>query len=368
MSRVCVVTTTPFIANTYLRPLLLGLASRHELTLALNQRDGYTLDPELAAKMSVVHVPIARRIAPARDLAALAALRRLFAGGRFGVVHSVAPKAGLLGMLAARAAGVPARIHTFQGEVWATARGWRRGLLKSADRMTARCATHALVVSRGEQAFLEREGVLAPGRSTVLGKGSISGVDTARFHPDPRARTAVRHELGIGEADLVVIYLGRLAREKGVLDLTRVVAAMEGAHLVLAGPDEENLKKDVPGSEKRLHFTGYTPFPERYLAAADVACLPSRREGFGVALIEAGACGLPVLASRLYGTQDAVVEGETGLLHQPGDVADIGRKLAVLSADAALRSRLGRAGRARAEADFRQDAMVQALLDFYSRL
>jgi len=365
MSRVCVVTTTAFIANTYLRPLLVGLAARHELTLALNMRDGYTLEPELATNLRVVHVPIARRIAPLRDLAALAALRQLFAGGRFDIAHSIAPKAGLLGMLAARAAGVPKRIHTFQGEIWATAGGARRALLKAADRLTARAATHALVVSRGEQAFLEGEGVLAPGLSTVLANGSISGVDTARFRPDAQTRAAVRRELGLGETELVVIYVGRLARDKGVLDLA---SAASGFHLMLVGPDEEGLTTRISNPDGKIRFIGYSTAPERYLAAADIACLPSHREGFGVALIEAGACGLPVLASRLYGTQDAVVEGETGLLHEPGNVADIGAKLRMVAGDAALRRRLGEAGRARAESQFRQESVVQALLDYYSRL
>jgi glycosyltransferase involved in cell wall biosynthesis len=366
MSRVCVVTTTPFIANTYLRPLLLALAGKHELTLALNLRDGYVLDRALAAKLRLEHVPIARRIAPFADLAALAALRSLFTRNPFDVVHSVAPKAGLLGMLAARSAGVPKRIHTFQGEVWATASGPRRALLKKADRITARSATHALVVSRGEQDFLEKEGVLDPGKSTVLGSGSISGVDTARFRPDPEARAAVRRELGVGEADFLVAYVGRLARDKGVGDLAKAVADMHGTQLALVGPDEESLEDELDAPN--VHFTGLTHTPERYLAAADLACLPSYREGFGVALIEAGACGVPVLASRIYGTSDAVIEGKTGLLHAPGDVADIRAKLTRLGDEPDLRRRLGEAGRQRAEAQFRQDVLVQALLDFYSRL
>jgi glycosyltransferase involved in cell wall biosynthesis len=365
MSRVCLVTTTPFIANTYLRPILLALAARHELTLAINLRDGTPLHPALAQKLRLEHVPIARRIAPVADIAALAALRSLFTRDPFDVVHSVAPKAGLLGMLAARSAGVPKRIHTFQGEVWATAQGARRALLKKADQVTARCATHALVVSRGEQGFLEGEGVLAPGRSTVLCGGSISGVDTARFRPDPGARAAVRRELGIGDAELVLVYLGRLAREKGVLELAQ---AASNHHLVLVGPDEEGLADELEGLGTKVHLVGFTGAPERYLAAADIACLPSHREGFGVALIEAGACGVPVLASRLYGTSDAVIEGKTGLLHVPGDAQDIRAKLDRLAADPALRARLGCAGRVRAEGEFRQELVVGALVEYYAHL
>lgn len=361
VSRVCLVTTTPFIANAFLKPHLLALAARYEVTLATNLRDGYALDAAIAERVRVVHVPMARRISPFRDVAALAALRRLFETGGFRIMHSVAPKAGLLAVMAAFAAGVPVRLHTFQGEVWASRGGPLRALLKAADRIVGRFATHVLVVSRGEQAFLEAQGVLPPKRSTVLGAGSIAGVDAARFRPDPQARFAIRQKLGITETDLVVMYVGRITRDKGVLDLAR--ARLPSMKLVLVGPNEDGLN-----FESDVQLVGYTPMPERYLAAADVVCLPSHREGFGVALIEAGACGIPVLASRLYGTRDAVVEGVTGLFHEAGDVADLERQLAVLAGDAALRTRMGQAGRERAVAEFSQQAAVAALLDYYSRL
>jgi len=370
MSRICLVTTTPFIANAFLKPHLMALAPRYEVTLATNLRDGYALDEAIASRVRVVHVPLVRRISPWRDVAALAALKQLFEGGGFRIMHSVAPKAGLLAIMAAFSVGVPVRVHTFQGEVWASRRGPQRALLKAADRIVGRFATHLLVVSRGEQAFLEGQGVLPPKRSTVLGAGSIAGVDPVRFRPDAQARADVRRELGIGEADLVVMYVGRVTRDKGVLDLARafagVVKRLPSARLILVGPDEEGLTRRLESSSVRL--TGYTATPERYLAAADLVCLPSHREGFGVALIEAGACGVPVLASRLYGTQDAVIEGVTGMFHEAGNVEDLERQLSTLAADAALRSRMGKAGRERAESEFSQQAVVAALLDYYSRL
>jgi len=372
MRKLCLVTTTPFIANALLRPHLLALASRYELTLALNMNDGYALDPRIAAAVQVLHVPIQRRITPLRDLVALRSLIRVLVAGRFDAVHSVAPKAGLLAMMAGVAAHVPVRIHTFQGEVWASRQGLARSILKAIDRVVGRLATHVLVVSRGEQAFLEGQGILLPGRSTVLGAGSIAGVDIDRFRPDDDARNSVRGELGGGDADLLVMYVGRIAEDKGVLDLARAFAAFLAGHpksrLVFVGPDEGRLQGRLERESGRLHFTGYTATPERYLAAADIVCLPSYREGFGVALIEAGACGVPVVAARLYGTRDAVVEGVTGLFHEPRDVQDLERCLGTLADDPELRRRMGRAGRGRVAAQFRQETLVQALLDYYSRL
>src|SRR6185295_7397712 len=138
----------------------------------------------------------------------------------------------------------------------------------------------------GEQTFLEKEGVLAPGRSTVLGAGSISGVDSGRFRPDAQARAAVRRELDVRDGELLVMYVGRLARDKGVVDLARATSALEGLHLALVGPDEDGLKAELDRMTGKISFVGYSTSAERWLAAADIACLPSRREGFGVALIE----------------------------------------------------------------------------------
>lgn len=256
--------------------------------------------------------------------------------------------------------------------MWVTRRGLQRSTLKAADWLVGRLATHALVVSHSEQAFLEQQRVLSKGASTVLGSGSIAGVDCDRFRPDPQARAAVRTELGLSDEHFLIAYVGRIAREKGVTELARAFALLERsiprATLLFVGPDEDRLHASLKTHSQNLRFAGYSTQPERYLASADVACLPSHREGFGLALIEAGACGVPVVAARVYGTQDAVVEGVTGFFHEPGDVEDLRSKLAQLAGDRGLRERMGQAGRARVEAQFAQPFVVGALLDYYARL
>lgn len=374
--KICVVMTSPYIANIFLRRHLVALSDRYDITLAVNTRDRYPLTPELAGLLHVEHIPIERRTSPLRDALALSRIITLLRRLPFKAVHSVAPKAGLLGMLAGWIARTPIRIHTFQGEVWASRRSVSRAVLKTADRLVARLATHVLVVGQAEQRFLEREGVLRAGSSTVLANGSICGVDTARFHPNASARIEVRRELAIPEeASFVIMYLGRLTRDKGVLDLALAFrslhAAIPQSSLVFVGADEDDIHGEIASASGEaaaaVRFVAYNDRPERYMAAADVVCLPSYREGFPITLLEAGACGVPVVASRIYGTRDAVVEGETGLLHEPGSASDLERCLALLAKDAALRKRLGLAGRARVAEHFRPEDLVDALVDFYVR-
>jgi lipopolysaccharide/colanic/teichoic acid biosynthesis glycosyltransferase len=117
----------------------------------------------------------------------------------------------------------------------------------------------------------------------------------------------------------------------------------------------------------RLHFCGYTPVPERYMAASDILCLPSYREGFGSVAIEAAAAGVPAVASRIYGIVDAVIDGTTGLLYEPGDIDGLAERIECL-ADPDRRAVMGAAARRRAVSDFSQDAVTAAVLQTYAGL
>jgi glycosyltransferase involved in cell wall biosynthesis len=140
-----------------------------------------------------------------------------------------------------------------------------------------------------------------------------------------------------------VLYAGRLSAEKGVREL---VAATRGLPLVVAG--DGPLRNEVPGA---LGMVPHDELLRLYDRASVVAC-PSRREGFGVACLEAMASGRPVVASAVGGLRDLVVDGETGLLVPPGDVTALRAALQRLLGDAELRGRLGRAARDRVVAEF----------------
>jgi glycosyltransferase involved in cell wall biosynthesis len=373
MKRVCVVVATLFTARAFLLGHLSALGRRYELSIAANGRDDTAFGD---TRVRLIAVPIERKIAPLSDLRALAKLYAVFKSERFDAVHSVTPKAGLLAMLASRLAGTPVRVHTFTGQVWATKTGAPRTVLKTMDRLLAAAATHVLADSASQLAFLRREGIVAADRGEVLAKGSISGVDPARFRADAAVRAAARAELRIPDAALVYVFVGRLSRDKGVLDLAHafsILAQSEpGPHLLLVGPDEEALASAVyeaaGKAASRIHIVGMTDAPERYMAAGDVFCLPSHREGFGAVVIEAAAAGLPAIGSRIYGVTDAIEEDKTGLLVPPGDVESLAGAMLALARDDGKRHALARAARTRALRDYSSEAVTSALVAFYERV
>jgi glycosyltransferase involved in cell wall biosynthesis len=373
MSKVCVVVATLFTARAFLREHLRELARRYDLTLVANGADA-ELPEDIPLRL--VTAPIERRISPLADLRALLVLYRLFRRERFGAVHSVTPKAGLLSMLAAFAARVPVRTHTFSGQVWATRTGVSRHMLKAVDRILAAAATHVLADSPSQLAFLRQQGILGHGVGEVLGKGSISGVDPLRFKPDPSTRAAVRTELAIGPGAIVFVFVGRLSRDKGVLDLARAFASVAARHpgvqLLLVGPDEDHLADAVHAAAGpaagRLRLVGMTDAPEHYMAAGDVFCLPSYREGFGAVIIEAAAAGLPAIGSCIYGITDAIENGTTGLLVSAGDVDGLSTAMLTLATHEQVRLRLAHAARERALRDFSSSAVTAALISYYERV
>jgi glycosyltransferase involved in cell wall biosynthesis len=323
----------------------------------------------------IENIPLLRPISLWLDFKVLWILFKRFKHANISAVHTVTPKAGLIGIAAGRLAGVPIRIHSFTGQVWVTRKGLMRWVLKTADKLIAKMATDLLVDSPSQQAFLIEQGVLSTKHSVVLGSGSICGVNTDRFCPSASAREAVRNELNTLPNTLVCLYLGRLNRDKGVLDLAtafgNIALAYPNVELWVVGPDESNwfeqmqaLLGDANNQVKRV---GFTQEPERFMQAADLFCLPSYREGFGSSVIEAAACGVPALVSRIYGLTDAVAEGLTGWMHEAGNVQDLTQQLNTLFANSADLASRGQAARRYAETVFAEEAITGAMLQFYKK-
>lgn len=368
--RICFVVSSPMTARAFLTGHLIALSHRRCVDLICHA-DGDAVLESLAGKVEVIPVAIQRKVSPLADLQALLRLYRHFRATRYGVICSVTPKAGLLSLLAAFFSRTPVRIHIFTGQVWVTRSGVKRWLLKTIDKLMAWLATDLLTDSPSQREFLIAEGVVCPEKIRVLAGGSICGVDVERFQARAGVREGVRQELGIPKDAVVVLFLGRMNRDKGVLDLARAFADLavrnQNLWLLAVGPDEDNIQADVAAIcaalSPRTRLIGFTNEPERFMVAADIFALPSYREGFGSSVIEAAACGVPSVCSKIYGLTDAVVDGVTGILHKPADVADIKEKLEQLL-DPTLRERLGQAARERAVNEFSQKRLTDGMLSF----
>lgn len=372
--KICFVASHPTTISVFMGPLIEALlAAGHTVSAVANTREVGLLR-EQGLDVDFIHAPIERRVEPLRDLRALVALVRIFRTGRFDVVHSLTSKVGILATQAACLARVPLRVHCFTGQSWAVRRGWKRTFLKRMDRLTASFATHPLADSPSQMAFLESEGVVRPGKMVVPGHGSISGVDLERFRPDPQMRREMRAEFGLAESDVLILFLARVRRSKGVPELleafSRLSREVSSAHLAVVGPTEEaELKSLFPDQDPRVHrIDDYVRDHERYLLAADIFCLPSHYEGFGSVVIEAAACGVPAVVANVYGLTDAVLDRETGLLHQVRDVSDLTSKLLRLTREPELRASMGKSAHERARTQFSRDEIIRQYLAFYLTL
>ena len=366
---ICFVTAIPMTVEVFLLDVIKDLLGRNDVTVITGTDDPSFLK-RYGLDVRVLPVKIERKIAPIKDITTLWQLFRYFRSLPFDLVHSLTPKAGLLSMMAAMCARIPIRIHTFTGQVWATKNGAKRYLLKSMDRLIVSCATHILADSPSQAAFLVSEGVVKGESILVLGNGSISGVDTERFSMDLKARYDIRERLGINEEDTVFLFLGRLNLEKGLIDLAnafvRLTERYKEIHLIVAGPDEEDMGKRMSSiCKERLHIIGATYEPERFMSASDVFVLPSYREGFGLSIIEAASVGIPAIGSRIYGITDAIVDGETGLLFEPGNVSDLASQMELMINRPDLREKMGLAAKERVKREFSRKMMIDAYMTFY---
>ena len=317
---------------------------------------------------------LVRPIHPWKDVRALLELTRHFRAQAPDLVHTHSGKAGILGRLAARRAGVPLIVHTIHGPSFGDFQGRLPNLLfRSAERFAARHTTHFVSVADAMTTQYLTAGVGRPEQFTRI----FSGFELAPFlaaHNDP----ARRSRLGLAPEDFVVGKIARLCKLKGHEDL--LAAAPELVRrcprmkflLVGDGPWRRRLEARVRESNLAGHFvfTGLLPPAEvaSFVGIMDALVHLSRREGLARALPQALAAGRPIVAYDCDGAREVCREDETGFLVRPGDLGQFSARILQLAGDPALREQLGRTGRGFVRENFSEEKMVADLHALYQRL
>ena len=370
--KICFVATVDTAITSFLANHLRELAKLYELTIITNTSNPALLS-EIGVDANLIQINLSRKISLVTDFYCLIKLVQIFIKNRFASIHSITPKAGLLAMLAARICFIPIRIHTFTGQVWVTEAGFKRSFIKFFDRLLAEMTTHILVDSASQRVFLIDEGVFSLEKALVFGSGSVAGVDLKKFKSNKRLGGEIRKQLGIPKDAFVYLFLGRLVLDKGILDLAEAFSEINdlNSYLVFVGSDESKLSTRIlnicADKIKKIRILGFSKEPYKYLASANVLCLPSYREGFGSVIIEAAAMGVPAIASNIYGITDAIQPNKTGLLHEPRDILGIKMAMESLLHKPLLLNKLKKAAKRRAVDKFDANKVTDHWLKFYSR-
>lgn len=334
-------------------------------------------------------LPVSRRLLSLRHLRTALSLARIVRRGDFDILHLHGIVISTLGRAVAALLRRRAVYHcrgTYyeEGGELLSERIIRR-VWPGIEKILASATGRAFTLNPEDARDLVQRAGIPEERVTCLGVGGC-GIDLTAWDParlPPNTRMATRRGLGIPEDAFVIGFVGRLVREKGILELLEAFARLraEGrdvALLLIGGTwaserdqgtaAELHRRADELGVTDRLAVLDFDPEPMERVAAMDVLALPSYREGFGQVLVEAGALGLPVVASRTRGARHAVIDGRTGLLVPVRDVDALADALRTIIDDPALAERLGAAGAERARGELGRNRVLETVVAEYERL
>ena len=302
----------------------------------------------------MITLPMERKVSLLADLQSLVRLKRILKNLEPDIVHTHTPKAGLLGMMAAKWAGVPIRLHTVAGLPWMESKGISRFILKTMERFTAFCAHRIYPNSKGLYDFLVREKVICKKEKIkLLGNGSSNGIDCKHFNRDAVDEEVVNNICTTAQLKAggwVWIFAGRLVREKGLHELLQAFIEIHALHpndqLWLLG-DEEPERDPLQESDRQLMQThpaikkwGFQKDVRPYMAAADVLVFPSYREGLPNVPLQAGAMECALIVTDINGCNEIVEHDKTGLLVPAKSISALTDAMKKMRADINLKNRM----------------------------
>lgn len=348
---------------------VIGVSSSGKALEEVNKQEG----------IRTIGIDMSRKITPFKDLIALWRFYKLCKKEKPTIVHSHTPKAGIIGMLGARLAGVPIRLHTVAGLPLMETTGGKRKVLDFVEKLTYACANKVYPNSHGLYDFILHHKYTKQVKLQVIAQGSSNGIDTDFFHPDQvsnEKQIQLKDELGIVPTDFVFVFVGRLVGDKGINELIKAFQQLNAssAKLLLVGSMESDLDPLEEGTLKAINnnpkiiSVGYQQDVRPYFAISDALAFPSYREGFPNVVMQAGAMGLPSIVSNINGCNEIIVEGENGTIIPVKNPNELQQAMEKMLMDKPFYEQLKTNARKMIKSRYEQSVVWQALLEEYNSL
>ncbi|WP_392447296.1 glycosyltransferase family 4 protein [Capnocytophaga canis] len=326
-----------------------------------------------------VAIEMSRQITPLQDLKSLWKMWNFLRKEKPEIVHTHTPKAGTIGMLAAKLAGVPHRLHTVAGLPLMEAKGNKRKILNFVEKITYSCATKVYPNSKGLYHIILENNFTTKNKLKVIANGSSNGINTEYFSPESisdQEKQELKKTLNIQPDDFVFIFVGRLVCDKGINELITAFSELRlpDTKLLLVGGEEKDLDplqtKTIQEIErnKNIIAVGFQKDVRPYFAISDCLAFPSYREGFPNVVMQAGAMGLPSIVSDINGCNEIIAEGENGCIIPSKSVEELKLAMKKMREDKSLYHSLQQNSRRMIVERYQQEAVWKALLEEYNFL
>jgi glycosyltransferase involved in cell wall biosynthesis len=380
MNKLIRITTVPISLDKLLDRQMSFMKDYYSV-IAVSSDDTYLKKIGKKDGVETFYVEMTRKITPLKDIKAVWKLYCFFKEEKPFIVHSHTPKAGTVGMIAARLANIPYRLHTVAGLPLLETKGNKRKLLNLVEKITYKCATHVWPNSYGLKNIIIDKKLCPPFKLKVISNGSSNGINTSYFAYSlygDNSKKNLKKELSINENDFVFIFVGRLVTDKGVNELIKAFNTINNQYpdikLILVGSHEPDLDPlnveslEIIKQNKNIISVGWQSDVRPYFAVANVLVFPSYREGFPNVVMQAGAMGLPSIVTDINGCNEIIIEGKNGVIIPPKDGEALKEAMISLLTNKEKRERLAAVSRQMIVDRYEQKMVWDALLAEYKHL
>ena len=378
MKKICFITTIPLTLKAFVLKTAIYIHENTDWDISFICSYDADFANELPEYIHYFPVQMERGISIG-GIKAMFEIKKIFQKEKFDLVQYSTPNASCYSSLAAFWAKIPVRLYCQWGIAYVGFSGIKRKLFKLEEKMVCKLSTWIEPDSFGNLNFCHSEKLYPQNKGSVIWNGSASGVNLTKFdlsHKDEWRKT-IREKYSIPVEAKVFIFIGRITKDKGINELftatKQLIEKYNDVYLLIVGANENSgtVKKELfewSLKEKRVIYCGFTNVVEQYLSASDIYVLPSYREGFGSAVIEAEAMKVPVIISDIPGPTDAMEKDITGLVVEKGNIKALFDAMHCLYKEENLRNNLGEKAYELASSKFEQQELFSRILKDRERL